>query len=252
MQRLLRRRPFRLLLAVSCLTVGLMASSAFAAGDDEHAAETAHGDDAEEHGDHHGGGEVNWYYGMLGTSDEIEHSNWMQRTPDTPVPILAQLLNTLLLFALLYKYGKQPIVDGLRHRRDSILKGMSEAAKMKGEAADQLSQYEQRLREVDEEIERVRAQMRDMAAAERESILSEAKRRRERMERDAKLLIEQELKAARQRLLSAAISGAMQSAETLIKERIQLDDHSRLSDEYLASLRDGLVKSGLASTGGGR
>src|SRR5690606_34862354 len=177
--------------------------------------------------------DVNWYYGMFGTSDEIDHSNWMQRTPGTPVPILAQLFNTLILFSVLYKFGKQPIVDGLRNRRESILKGMAEAGKMKAEAEAQLDEYERKLQQVDSEIARVRQQMSEMAAAEREQILAEAKKRQERMERDAKLLIQQELKAARQQLLAANINSAVHSAERLVGEKVTADDHTRLSDEYL-------------------
>jgi F0F1-type ATP synthase membrane subunit b/b' len=243
MQLHLLRAGTRPVLAVAVLTAALTSSAAFAAGGEDHGDEHS-----AEHGAHHGGGEVNWYYGMFGTSEEIEHSNWMQRTPGTPVPILAQVFNTLLLFSLLYKYGKQPVMNGLRNRRESILKGMAEAAKMKSEAEAQLSEYEQKLHRVDQEIERVRKQMSQLAAAERETILSEAKKRRERMERDAKLLIQQELKAARQELLSTAITGAMQSAESLVKERLEPRDHARLSDEYLAGLRDGLAKTGMAKS----
>src|SRR5690606_11219432 len=105
---------------------------------------------------------------------------------------------------------------GLRNRRETILKGMEEAGKMKAHAEAQLDEYERKLQQVDDEITRVRKQMSEMAAAEREQILAEAKKRQERMERDAKLLIQQELKAARQQLLAAAINGAVSSAERLV------------------------------------
>jgi len=71
------------------------------------------------------------------------------------------------------------------------------------------------------------------------------------MERDAKLLIQQELKAARQQLLAATINSAVHSAERLVGEKVTADDHTRLSDEYLAGLRESLAKSGLSASSAG-
>jgi F-type H+-transporting ATPase subunit b len=186
---------------------------------------------------------VNWIYGVLGESDEVDEPSLLWRKTGMPVPLAAQLFNSLILFYVLYRYGKKAVVDGLASRREGIMRGIEAASKMKAEAREQLASYEAKLQKVDSEIERVRREMREAAEAEQNQILEEAKKRRERMERDAKLLISQELKAAREQLLQETIGSAMASAEQLVREKVGSADHQRLSDEYLAALQ-GSIKSG--------
>ncbi len=238
-------------------TLGWSVSTVSAADEheDDHGAQKvdAHEVADAEHGGHdaHGVGEVNWYYGIFGESEDAEEPSLFFRTPGMPVPLLAQLFNTLLLFVILYRFGKAPIMSALRARRESIMKGIDAASKMKAEAQASLDQYEAKLAKVDQEIERVRREMREAAVAERENILEEAKRRRERMERDAKLLVEQELKAAREILLQETIRTAVQSAEGIVTNKASSADHQRLSEEYLGSLQASIEASGLAGSAGG-
>jgi F0F1-type ATP synthase membrane subunit b/b' len=81
--------------------------------------------------------------------------------------------------------------------------------------------------------------MREDGAAERTRILAEARVRRERMERDARLLVEQELSAVRETLSKEMVSSALRSAATELKARLTADDQQRLADEFLA----GVVKA---------
>ncbi len=211
---------------------------AFASGDegsDSHAGE--HGEHADGHHD------INWYYGMLGASDEIDHPTLAYRTPDMPVPFAAYAFNSAILFFLLYRFGKQPVVDALKARRNRIMQGMDEAAKMKAEAEQQLAHYRSKLDRIDAEVSRIRKEMREAAEAERVNILAEAKKRRGRMEAEAKQLIEQELKAAREALFAETVRSAMDTAERLLQQQANASDHQRLSDEYVGSLKGGLVNA---------
>jgi len=190
---------------------------------------------------------VNWVYGVLGESDQIESPNFWFRTPGMPVPLLANLFNTAILFGLLYRFGRKPVMDGLARRRENLMRGMDEAARMRAEATEQLRAYELKLEKVDAEITRIRTEMREAAEAERAAILAEAKRRRERMERDAKRMIEQELKGARELLFEETVRSATQSARQLLHEAASEADHERLSEEYLST-----IKARLPSLPGGR
>src|SRR5258706_587734 len=143
--------------------------------------------------------DVNWYYGFLGEKAGVEPS-LLWRPKGTPVPFAALALNTLALYWLLYRFGKKPIMDALRQRKESIMRGMEEAAALKAEAEQSLAKYKKKLDDVDQEVARIRSEMREAGESERQRILSEAKERRARLERDARTLIEQELKAAREQL----------------------------------------------------
>ena len=116
---------------------------------------------------------------------------------------------------------------------------------MKAEAQAKLAEYEEKLKRLDSEVERIRTEMRDAAEAERRRILAEAKERRERMERDAHLLVEQELKAAHDALVRETVNGALASAEEILTSRLTDADHDRLSAEYLDNIgKTGAIRAG--------
>jgi F0F1-type ATP synthase membrane subunit b/b' len=181
--------------------------------------------------------DYNLYYGFLGERDDVEPSI-LWRPKGTPVPFGAMLLNSAILYYLLVRFAKKPIAEALKSRKSTILRGMEEAGKMKSDAEAQLAQYEQKLATLDQEIERVRADMRSAGESERKRILAEAKEKRGRMERDAQTLISQELKAAREGLTSEMARTALRSAETALRSRITAADQTRLADEYLGSIKN--------------
>ncbi len=210
--------------------------------DDTHA-QGAHGHEDVSHseGAAHGAHDphfedINWWYGFVGEKDGVE-PNLFWRRPGMPVPYGALLLNSAVLFFLLIRFGGPKISEALKERRARITHGFDEAAKMKREAEEQLSRYEERLRNVDEEIERVRTQMREAGEAERTRVLNEAKERRERMEREAVVMVEQELKAARELLFQAAVRSAISSAQDALRDQLTPSDQQRIAEEYLKSVR---------------
>jgi len=181
--------------------------------------------------------EYNFFYGFLGEKDDVEPS-LLWRPVGTPVPFAAMLLNSAVLYWLLVRFAKKPLAAALKSRKASILRGMEEAGQMKKEAEARLADYEQKLATVDQEIERVRADMRAAGQSERKRILAEAKEKRARMERDAQTLIGQELKSAREGLLAEMSRAALRSAETTLRAKITLGDQARLAEDYLAGIKN--------------
>lgn len=213
----------------------------------DHAQGMAQGEGHAAHGDGHGAhGEghhlpsfhdINWFHGFLGEKEGVT-PNLLYRAPGTPVPFGALLLNAAILYYLLYRFAKKPISEALVNRRNSVMRGMDEAARMKRDAEKRLAEYEAKLKNIDEEVERIRREMREAGQLERTRILAEARARRERMERDARLLIEQELKAAREALIAETVEAAVRTAKSTLASQINLGDQQRLADEYLAGLRN--------------
>ncbi|MEO7033723.1 MAG: ATP synthase F0 subunit B [Polyangiaceae bacterium] len=181
--------------------------------------------------------EYNFWYGFLGERDDVEPSI-LWRPKGTPIPFGAMLLNSAILYYLLVKFAKKPIAEALKSRKATLLRGMEEAAQMKSEAEAQLAGYEEKLATLDQEIERVRADMRSAGESERKRILAEAKEKRTRMERDAQTLIGQELKAAREGLTAEMVKSALKSAESTLRAKITAADQSRLAEEYLSGIKN--------------
>ena len=180
--------------------------------------------------------DVNWVYGLLGEKDGVAPS-LLWRPKGMPVPFGALALDAGVLYWLLFKYGKKPIGDALKARKFRISKGMEDAARMKAEAEASLAKYQKKLDEIDDEVARIKREMKEAGDAENARILSEAKERRSRMEKDARTLVEQELKAAREGLVRDTVRAAVKSAEATLREKIGDADQQRLGDEFLASIK---------------
>ena len=196
---------------------------------EQEAASSGHGEEE------HEGGEINWAYGFLGEKEGVA-PDLLYRPKGMPPPFLANLANAGLLFAVLVTFGRKPIAEGLKQRKRRIVAGMEEAARMKAEAQTELAQYEDKLKRLDQEVERIKTAMRESAELERRRVLAEAKERRERMERDAHLLVEQESKAARDALVRETVMGALASAEEMLATHMTQADHDRLTGEYADSI----------------
>lgn len=240
---------------LSALLLGLSLASVAHAQHIEHADDYGgrhveeHADQHEEAGGHgagaHGEEHINWAHGFVGEQEGAE-PGLLWRPVGMPPPLLANFLNAALLFFILYWFGRGPVAEGLKKRKARIVAGMDEAGRMKADAEQSLAKYEDKLKRIDDEIERVRREMRESAEAERKHILAEAKERRERMEREARVLVEQELKAAREELMRETVRSAVRSAGELLQKQISGQDHDRLASEYLELLN----KSGVNATGG--
>jgi len=189
---------------------------------------------AAEHGGAHGH-EINLYYGFLGEKAGVVPSlAW--RPKGMPPPLGALLVNTAILFYVLGRFGAPKMAEALKKRRGSIMAGFDEAARMRSDAERRLEEYTQKLDKIDQEIERVKREMRETGEAERARILEEAREKRSRMERDTQLLIEQELKAARDTLLKETVGASVRSAEELLSKQVTGSDQQRLIDEYIKEL----------------
>ena len=206
-------------------------------------AHEAHGAPASHEGGHGGSGhagehhqEFNWFHGLIGAKEGVEPS-LLWRTPDMPTPFAAVLINTALLFGLLFKMARAPVAKGLAARRERIMRGIDEASAMKAEAERQLAFYRGKIENLDSEIERVKREMREGSESERKRILEDAAARRARLEQEARTLIDQELAAVRDDLTRETARAALSSARDLLAANTTTDDHRRLCEQYLDSLQ---------------
>ncbi len=193
---------------------------------------------------------INWFQGLLGVDNEKAKSAsfadrllWRYHNPDDECdaanqepPVLAAAINFLILVLLLVKFGKKPLADALSKRKKSIVEDMVAAKALGDEAEERLERYEGQLERLEDRRLEIEEESALQWEAERKRILGEAEERRARMQRDAEIRVEQELKAAQQELLREAIEGAAEAARKLVASRLEVRDHERLADEYLASV----------------
>ncbi len=164
--------------------------------------------------------------------------------PTTPYVYL--LVNFAILAFIYYRAGKKPITEGLQARHDTIAKDLIEAAKIKEEAEARLVEYSTRLEQLENELQRIKAEIIATGEADKERMVKEAEEKAERMRKDAQFLLDQEMKQLRIDMLAYTADAAIAAAEGVLKTRVSAQDHDRLADDYLKEIAS--AKS--ASTGG--
>lgn len=211
----------------------------------------AHGADHADHGadhggGHHGPGAINWFHGLIAEKDGITEPDLFFRPKGMPAPFLANIINFgVVAFILVSKAG--PMVrQGLIDRRESLLRDSDAAAKAKAEAQERFREQQGRLDRIEEEVARIKADYIEQGKRELERIEREAKERHERLLREASLLVEQESRALRQRLLNETIEAAARSAEEVLSRQVNAGDQERLANEFLAQLGPMQMKRGEA------
>jgi F-type H+-transporting ATPase subunit b len=218
-----------------------------ALGHDDHATgHDAQGHDAHDAHGHGGPGEMNWFYGFLGKDAEAEPS-LLWRKPDMPPPFLANLINFALFAYVVVRFGRKPLQEALKNRKQTIMKEIDAATKMRNDASERLEKYEDKLKHIDDEMERIRDDFRAQGEREKERILAEAREKKERMLKDAQFMIEQEVKQMRNVLMRDTVEAAIKAAETLLESKVSAADHDRISEDYVKQLSS----SGLTITKGG-
>lgn len=152
------------------------------------------------------------------------------------VMLAGQFLNFAIWIGLLYLLISKVLPKFLADRRAGIVEGLEEASRMKEEAEAKLVEYTKRIETMDEELARVRDDMRKAGEGERDRLVREAEERVRRMHEDARFLVDQRVKELREQLTREAIEAAIAAADAVLKERTTAADQARLAEEYLARL----------------
>ena len=197
------------------------------------------------HGEEHHAAPFNFAYGLIAEREGAE-PGLLFRPKGMPVPFLANLLNFGILVFLGVYFGKKPLKDSLVSRKETLMREIDEAAKVKAEASARLDEYKGKIGRLDAEVARISREYAEQGKLDQERLLREAKEKRARMKRDAEFLLEQESKMTREILLREAVDAASVSAEALLRQRLSAPDQDRLAQEYLQEL--GAMK--LESRGG--
>ncbi len=147
-----------------------------------------------------------------------------------------RVVNLLILFVILYAFGRKPMRAYFADRRDRILGETQEAARLHKEAEERYIKWEHRLVDLDAELEKIRSVSAQRAAAERDRILADATAAGERIRNDARTAVEQELRRARAELREEAADLAIELAGGMLRAEVGEADRDRLIDEFISEV----------------
>lgn len=219
--------------------------------------------------------DVNWWRGMIAVNNDAakfetdDHGHehrvdpflsqllWRYENKADPCdhkseapPFLASIFNFGLLLFVLVRFGKKPLGEALKKRKDDIMKEIDTAATLRRQSKERLAEYESKIERIEDTLAELREEYAAQAEAEKKRVLEEAEERRARMKRDAEFRVEQERKAARIAVMSEAVDRATAKAEELMTAQSNKSDTDRLVEEYLASISATFGKSDAPRAGG--
>ena len=169
---------------------------------------------------------------------EAGHINWLSWDDPHAPPLALMFVNFALLLVVLYFILRKPIGGGAKERRARLEKEIEEAKALKDAAEQALSEARTKIESLDAEMAKLRQEIIDGGKSEAARITSEAEARAERMQADTTALVEQEVARMSRSIREEVVSGIVDRAEALVREKIRGDDQTRLAQEYLREMSD--------------
>ncbi len=154
-------------------------------------------------------------------------------SPFTPWVLLWRVINTIALIGILIYFLSTPLKTFFGERKAQIQKDLDDANAQRAKAEEELKEYQKKLAGMEGELEKMRAELKKVGAAESEKVVANADRLAEGMVEAAKLAADQEVRKAKAALKAEAVELAVELAEALVREKINEGDHKRLVEEYL-------------------
>jgi F-type H+-transporting ATPase subunit b len=144
-----------------------------------------------------------------------------------------QVLNFVILVAVLVYFMNKPLKEFLRKRTEIIEKSLKEAKEAKELAERALAEVEERLKLKDREMEEILARARLSAEKEQDLLVQQGEQMKEKILEQAKNNIDYELRLAKEAIKAEAVEVAMELAEKKLKEKLTREEQIKLIEESL-------------------
>ena len=148
------------------------------------------------------------------------------------------LINFLIFAFLVKRYGLPLIRQHLKQRREGLVEAVETAQRAKGEAEGYVRKYRELLNVLDQQCERIRAELRAEGERERERVIAEAEESAAKLKADADFLAEQEIKMAREQIRGEMALLAKAAAERVIQQQMEAADHERMVGDFTRQIQE--------------
>jgi F-type H+-transporting ATPase subunit b len=144
-----------------------------------------------------------------------------------------QIVNGIILLAILIRFTRQPLRNFLAQRRHEIQASIQDAEARVAAAETELARWRGRLEDVEEEAAEILRAAQEQAEAERRRVLERAEANARRIAEEAQKVADQEIERARAELRSEAAELATQLASDLVRRSLTPEDHRRLVEDAI-------------------
>ncbi len=146
------------------------------------------------------------------------------------------IVNFAILAGVLVKFAGPATKEFFANRTKLIEQSLNEAKEAKELAQKSLDEVKSRLSNTDKEVEQIVAAARKSGEKEKEAIIAEGVRLKEKILEQAKSNIDFEVQKAKETIKSDAALMALEIAETQIKDKLGQKEQEALIDDYIKRL----------------
>ncbi|MBQ7476825.1 MAG: F0F1 ATP synthase subunit B [Selenomonadaceae bacterium] len=150
--------------------------------------------------------------------------------------IIAQVLNFLILVAILRALAYEPVAKMLKQRSDKIQDSLDKAAADRKAAEQTLAQYKNQLADANKRAQEIVDRAELTARQERDALVAETKREIERMKQNAQAEIQNERNRAFEEMKAEIVTLSLQAAEKIVAKNLSSKENDKLVDDFIAGL----------------
>lgn len=150
--------------------------------------------------------------------------------------MVAQVLNFLILAAILRALAYKPVARMLQQRSDKIKETIEKADADKRAAEDTLKQYKSQLADAQRRAQEIVDKAEITARQEREALVAETKREIDRMKQNAQAEIENERNRAFEQMKAEIVSLSLAAAEKIVAKNLSSRENDKLVNDFISGL----------------
>jgi F-type H+-transporting ATPase subunit b len=152
------------------------------------------------------------------------------------VTLLIQVVNFLILIALLSKFLFKPLTKFLADRAAGIEQSLAEAKAAREAVAKAEEAHKAKMLATQREAAALREQVQREVEVERQRLLEASREETQRMVAEARAAIEAETKRAKIALREETVALSLAAAERLLGRAVTGEDQKRLVEQYVRDL----------------
>ncbi len=155
---------------------------------------------------------------------------------DLNATFFAQILNFLILVAILRALCYKPVVRMIKAREDKIAESLAKADSDVAEAESLKKDYQAQLAEAREKAQAIVDKAEKVAASNRETILQDTKREIEQMKKAAQAEIQRDRERAADQLKKEIVALSLLAAGKVVEKNMEASENEALVGDFIDKL----------------
>ena len=150
--------------------------------------------------------------------------------------MIAQVVNFLILAAILRALAYEPVAKMLKQRSDKIKETINKADADKKAAEETLKQYKSQLADAQKRAAEIVEKAEVTARQERDALVAETKKEIERLKQNAQLEIQNERARAFEQMQKEIVTLSLAAAEKIVEKNLTSKENDKLVSDFIAGL----------------